>query len=64
MCEKIATNVDGLLLCWYFIIVSLATEADCKKQITKFILLFNSVMSAGSAADQRNKVDAALCQPA
>jgi hypothetical protein len=24
----IAANVDGLLLCWYFIIVSLATEAD------------------------------------
>jgi hypothetical protein len=21
-------NVDGLLLCWYFMIVSLATEAD------------------------------------
>ena len=24
----VAANVDGLLLCWYFIIVSLATEAD------------------------------------
>jgi len=24
----VAPNVDGLLLCWYFIIVSLATEAD------------------------------------
>jgi len=24
----LAANVDGLLLCWYFIIVSLATEAD------------------------------------
>jgi hypothetical protein len=23
-----AANVDGLLLCWNFIIVSLATEAD------------------------------------
>jgi hypothetical protein len=24
----IATNVDGLLLCWYFVNVTLATEAD------------------------------------
>jgi len=24
----VIANVDGLLLCWYFIIVSVATEAD------------------------------------
>jgi hypothetical protein len=26
--QLLAANVDGLLLCWYFITVSSATEAD------------------------------------
>jgi hypothetical protein len=30
---RVVDNEQGLLLCWCFMIVSLATEADCKTKV-------------------------------
>ena len=44
-------NVDGLLLCWYFI-KSSPEPQPIEKLMMKITTKFNSVMSAGTEADK------------
>ena len=63
MLSIISANVHGLLLCWNFKIVSLATAVS-RNPNYKYILLFRSIMSAGITSDKRAKADAVLGLPA
>jgi hypothetical protein len=60
----IADNVDGLLLCWYFIIVSLATEAELKTKVQNIFYCSIALCRLELLLISEPKVDAALGQPA
>jgi len=46
---------NGLLLCWYFIIVSLATEADRKTKVQNKFYCSTAFGHAGTTANKQNK---------